>query len=705
MSKASAGTRFRRTKCLCGAAALAGAAWIAVPAVAVAASVPWTPSIAGRHAVELLVDDAGMDVPVSQWPLPRDAVQHALDALPSDLPENLAAARDRVQSELHAQQGSRVTLLVREHADAMSGFGDDATPGSSFQLRSAELDGPHVAFQIGSRLETRSEPAHSGRTVRLDDSAVATDAFGFQLQAWAHRSWWSPGWQNALPLSNNAPALDGVGFQRASASTSESPWLSWLGPWNVDFFVARSEGEATAPGANPLLSGARMTLRPFSHLEIGLTRMAQWGGNGRRETFRSFADIMLGLHTNADTVAQQASDPGNELAGYDVRVRCPDGVRCAVYGQFIGEDGAGSLPTKFLNMLGTEIWSADGVDRFFVEGTETSCRDSWKGAPIRGCAYRNYAYPGGFTTAGRWLGDSAVRFNIGHIGSRIGTYSPQLDDPTSSGHLIGISARRTFTLGAASVTPELDWNRVSAATRARDETRIGVEMSVGLDDMTSGATARLGDMLSGARSSPATQALTAAALIGGATLFDRPAARFANDHQHDPATKSLHSVGDVLPYAEFGMAGVTWLSMRGTTPGDTAFASLEAGLSAVALAEAIKLPIDRSRPSTGRGPTDFGHERRSDSSFPSVHSALAWSVLTPVAEQYDAPWLYGVAAVTNFARVAGRDHWFSDTVAGAVLGWWVGDWFQQRSDAKGDVASRANVMLMPHGVAVSLPFP
>ena len=47
------------------------------------------------------------------------------------------------------------------------------------------------------------------------------------------------------------------------------------------------------------------------------------------------------------------------------------------------------------------------------------------------------------------------------------------------------------------------------------------------------------------------------------------------------------------------------------------------------MAEAIKLAVDRSRPSEGRGAADFGHEKRSDSSFPSVHTALAWSVLTP----------------------------------------------------------------------------
>jgi membrane-associated phospholipid phosphatase len=117
----------------------------------------------------------------------------------------------------------------------------------------------------------------------------------------------------------------------------------------------------------------------------------------------------------------------------------------------------------------------------------------------------------------------------------------------------------------------------------------------------------------------------------------------------------------------------------------------------------IKEGIDRSRPLENRGATDFGHEKRSDSSFPSVQTTLAWSVLTPIAQRYDAPWLYGVAALTNVARVAGRNHWLSDTVAGSVLGYVVGDWFGRRVDANGN-ASGSTVMLMPRGVAMSMVF-
>src|SRR5437868_15143453 len=79
----------------------------ALSSLGMAASVPWTPSTSARHAIELLVDDGGLPLTVTQWPLPRDAVQRALDTLPTQLPPGLDAARALMQGELRAQQRVR----------------------------------------------------------------------------------------------------------------------------------------------------------------------------------------------------------------------------------------------------------------------------------------------------------------------------------------------------------------------------------------------------------------------------------------------------------------------------------------------------------------------------------------------------------------------------------------------------------------------
>ena len=688
--------------------------------LAMAASVPWTPSVSARHAIEVLVDDGGLPLTVTQWPLPRDAVQHALDTLPAELPPALDAARAQVQSELRAQQSSRIGVTVRERKDALAGFGDDSTPGSSLQLRSGELDGPHLAMQLGGRLDPVADSGAPRATARLDDSAVAVDAFGFQAQAWAHRSWWGPGWQSALPLSNNAPALDGIGFQRTEAVPSKSPWLSWLGPWNMDFFLARTEGERPAPGSNSLLTGWRLTARPLPLVEIGLTRMAQFGGLGHAETLGSFARAVVGSHANAQTVAAQSRDSGNGLAGGDLRIRCPAGIRCAVYAQVMGEDDRKHLPYKYMEVLGTEVWSADGATRFYFEATEVGCRETWRHSATPGCAYLNYAYPGGFTNGNRWIGagvgsdgklltlgwinsdwGSSVRLDYGHVGSHVGTFGPPLEPVVPGLPLWALSARRSWQFGSTSVTPEFDWMRVGTTEGRQVSSRFGIEMSTTLDDLGFASPRRFADALAAAGSPTTNRLLAAGALIGGAALFDRAAGSYADEHHNEPALKVLRQGGSALPYAALGLAGATWLSRSGTRDGDIALASVEAGLTSVVLAEVIKQGVDRSRPSDGRGAADFGHVKRSDSSFPSVHTALAWSVLTPVAQRYDAPWLYGVAALTNVARVAERKHWLSDTVAGSVLGYVVGDWFGKRADAAG---TGTTLVLVPHGAVMSTTF-
>jgi membrane-associated phospholipid phosphatase len=49
-----------------------------------------------------------------------------------------------------------------------------------------------------------------------------------------------------------------------------------------------------------------------------------------------------------------------------------------------------------------------------------------------------------------------------------------------------------------------------------------------------------------------------------------------------------------------------------------------------------------------------------------------WAAVTPYAKEFEMPWLYGVAALTNLARTGSREHWFSDTVAGSLLGYALG---------------------------------
>ena len=82
-----------------------------------------------------------MSLPLSQWPLPSAAVRSALNALPADLPEALARARDDVHADLDRADRPLLTARIKTRSEAPVGFDDDYVPGSSLALRS----GPIVA--------------------------------------------------------------------------------------------------------------------------------------------------------------------------------------------------------------------------------------------------------------------------------------------------------------------------------------------------------------------------------------------------------------------------------------------------------------------------------------------------------------------------------------------------------------------------------
>ena len=46
------------------------------------------------------------------------------------------------------------------------------------------------------------------------------------------------------------------------------------------------------------------------------------------------------------------------------------------------------------------------------------------------------------------------------------------------------------------------------------------------------------------------------------------------------------------------------------------------------------------------------------------------------------PWLYGVAAASAFGRVQKREHWLSDTVAGAFMGYAIGSMLSEQQTGR-----------------------
>jgi membrane-associated phospholipid phosphatase len=186
------------------------------------------------------------------------------------------------------------------------------------------------------------------------------------------------------------------------------------------------------------------------------------------------------------------------------------------------------------------------------------------------------------------------------------------------------------------------------------------------------------------------------AILGGA-LLDKPVDRFMEKHAGSGAARAWDKVGKGMPVVLAGAAAgaVAFGDARAQNMG---IISLESIAGAAAVSIATKRIVGRARPSEGLGQWSKT-TNRSDASFPSNHSTVAFAAVTPFAQEYDAPWLYGLAAASSLGRTAGRQHWVSDVVAGGVIGYAMGSWLwqTQRTDTRSSFA----VAPGPKSVSVS----
>jgi hypothetical protein len=135
-------------------------------------------------------------------------------------------------------------------------------------------------------------------------------------------------------------------------------------------------------------------------------------------------------------------------------------------------------------------------------------------------------------------------------------------------------------------------------------------------------------------------------------------------------------VSDYGLYSEIGAGGGLYIwgkLSHNDHQRETGILAGEAAIDSLAVDTALKYSFGRDRPDYGKGSgTFFQH----GDSFPSDHSALAWSIASVIAHEYPGPFtqmvVYGLATAVSSSRVLGRQHFPSDVVVGGVIGWLIG---------------------------------
>jgi hypothetical protein len=361
-----------------------------------------------RHDIQFLSDSGLLTIPVTTWPASWPDIARQVGSMETaSLESGLAAALRRVQrrardASMRGSGGIEYRISGASDVSPLRRF--DATPREEGEVTAgASWLGDHVAVNLVAAVVT--DPI-DGRRVRADGSFAGLNIGNVMISAGLVDRWWGPGWEGSLILSNNARPIPALTIERNYSDPFETRLLSWLGPWRLGVMFGQLEGSDVAV-ADARFFGARATFKPRSWLEIGLSRTAQWCGSGRPCGFGTFKDLLLGQDNRSDSLGVN-DEPGNQMAGYDARLRSPwHKLPLALYTQWIGEDEANGLPSKFLGLFGAEWWGAagDSTYRLHVEYSDTTCIFT-RQQPQFGCAYRNSLYPQGYTFRGRVIGHS-----------------------------------------------------------------------------------------------------------------------------------------------------------------------------------------------------------------------------------------------------------------------------------------------------------
>jgi len=137
-----------------------------------------------------------------------------------------------------------------------------------------------------------------------------------------------------------------------------------------------------------------------------------------------------------------------------------------------------------------------------------------------------------------------------------------------------------------------------------------------------------------------------------------------------------NTISDYTTYSFIALGGASFLLGYATHNDhlqETGLLSGEAAIDSTAVAYLFKGITQRQRPMEGNGHGDFF---KGGASFPSEHSAIAWSIASVWAHEYPG-WFsqmaaYGLASAVTVTRVTAKQHFPADVVVGSTLGWYFG---------------------------------
>lgn len=355
-----------------------------------------------RSDLTWLSDRAVINLSLSTWPMSQEEIERALQNAKGKNNSDNHRVIGRVQQRLE-QLKAPVRLSARSSSSKTAippGF--SATQSSAHGIDAAiASNGSFWDINLQGQIEDHQYIGDPSRA-NFNNTYAGVQLFNQWLTFGEIPQWWGPGNDGSTIRSDAARPVVGFMLQRAEQSPFVTPWLAWMGNWQYQ--ISAGQLRQYHRPEEPKLIGGRFTIMPFNALELGVSRMMMWGGKGRPNSAASFGDALLGR----DNTGSQDRDPGDQLGGVDFRLKLASlmSLPLSLYGQIIGDDQAGVLPSHNTFVGGLEghhalgawgetqlNWSLEGAD------TRSGMRDTH-------IIYYHYCYHGGYYQQGYPLGDA-----------------------------------------------------------------------------------------------------------------------------------------------------------------------------------------------------------------------------------------------------------------------------------------------------------
>ena len=220
-------------------------------------------------------------------------------------------------------------------------------------------------------------------------SGIATFGIGAIDRQWSFSD------KTSLILSHNARPFKSIYIKLENEF--EYDWLPSESYWSLEVFNGQTEGSLNM--SSSMLLGLRASLSVIEGLDFELVQTSQWGGDGYSNGLSALNQALF-FNTN-----DGSSSNINKMAGFGISYLIPKNIMpLRIYGQAVGEDEAGNLPSCYSYLAGLE-WTdtkTEYLTSVSIEAVDTRVDTSTLGYCGPNTMYNNNTY--NYTNYGDTMG-------------------------------------------------------------------------------------------------------------------------------------------------------------------------------------------------------------------------------------------------------------------------------------------------------------